>query len=228
MSAYVDDLKRLYQGHADPLNAQPMKAYMRDQFEFLGIKTPQRRELQQSFLLEHGLPDLEELSAILLELWNLPEREYQYSAIGLLERFKKRLPPEFIDTLETLLITKSWWDTVDSLAGGTIGCHFRRFPEIKEETLERWRKSNNFWLRRTSILFQLNYKQETDFDLMKDIICENLDSKKFFINKAIGWALRQYSRVNPVGVREFVKATPLSPLSTREALKWLDRQEMKG
>jgi 3-methyladenine DNA glycosylase AlkD len=227
MSAYVDILKRIFQDHADPDAAQPMKAYMRDQFEYLGIKTPDRRELLRKFFTQHGLPELNELEAILLELWHLPEREYQYTAIGLLGKFEKKLPPEFVDTIEHLLTTKSWWDTVDSLAGGTIGTHFWRFPEVKEEMLQEWRKSNNFWLRRTCILFQLNYKEETDFDLMKDIICENLGSKEFFINKAIGWALRQYSRVNPDGVREFVKVTPLAPLSSREALKWLERQEMK-
>jgi 3-methyladenine DNA glycosylase AlkD len=160
----------------------------------------------------------------LLDLWSLPEREYQYTACELLGRFEKKLPPEFIDTIETLLTTKSWWDTVVTLAGNTVGTHFKRYPSIREVTLARWRKSEDFWLRRTCILFQLKYKSETDFDLLKAIIYENLGSQEFFINKAIGWALRQYTRVDPEGVRDFVAETPLSPLSAREALKWLNRQ----
>jgi 3-methyladenine DNA glycosylase AlkD len=224
MSDYVDALKKLYQSQADPKAAAPMKAYMRDQFEYLGIKTPARRALLREFISENELPQIEDLNGILLELWGLPEREFQYTAIAILDRFEKKLPPEFVDTLETLLTTKSWWDTVDSLAAGAVGTHFMRFPVVREKTLKRWRKSNDFWLRRTCLIYQLNYKEKTDFKLMKEIINENLGSKEFFINKAIGWALRQYSRIDADGVRAFVIATPLAPLSAREALKWLDRQ----
>jgi 3-methyladenine DNA glycosylase AlkD len=140
-------------------------------------------------------------------------------AVGLLGRANKEIPAGFIKTIEYMLTTKSWWDTVDIIAGGTVGVHFRRFPAVREKYLAKWRASENFWLRRTTILFQLNYKKETDFDLLSEIIRENLDSKEFFINKAIGWALRQYARVDPTAVKKFVKSTALHPLSRREALK---------
>ena len=144
--------------------------------------------------------------------------------MGLLGKFEKELPLEFTETLETLIVTKSWWDTVDSIATGTVATYFQRYPGVRGETLPRWRRSENFWLRRTCILFQLDYKKETDFPLLCDIIRENLGSKEFFINKAIGWALRQYSRTDAQAVRNFVAATPLHPLSAREALKWLDKR----
>lgn len=227
MSAYVKALQTLYQTHADPLAAAPMKAYMRDQFPYLGIKTPGQRALLRDFISEQGLPALDELSGVLLGLWSLPEREFQYAALGLLGRFEQKLPAVFIDTIETLLTTKSWWDTVDFLATHTVGIHFHRFPTVKELSLALWRQSDDFWLRRTCILFQNKYKTKTDFDLLKAIIKENLDSKEFFINKAIGWALREYTRVDPDGVRAFVAETPLAPLSAREALKWLNHQEQK-
>jgi 3-methyladenine DNA glycosylase AlkD len=154
----------------------------------------------------------------------LPQREFQYAATSLLSRLETKLPGGFIRTLEYLMITKSWWDTVDTISTGTVGVHFKRYPKVKEKYLAKWRKSKNFWLRRATILFQLNYKQDTDFELMKDLIRENLGSQEFFINKAIGWALRQYTRVDPQGVRKFVAETPLHPLSAREALKWLERR----
>lgn len=222
MHVYALALKNLFEQNANPQQAGPMEAYMRNQFRYLGIKTPQSADLQKRFYAENGLPTLGELEPVLRDLWGLPEREFQYAAIGLLGKFDKRLPEEFIRTLEYLLITKSWWDTVDSLAGGMVGAHFQRYPQARNETLARWRVSENFWLRRTTILFQLGYKKNTDFPLMCDIIRDNLGSKEFFINKAIGWALRQYSRVDAQAVRDFVAQTPLQPLSAREALKWLE------
>ena len=203
-----------------------MKRYMRDQFEYLGIKTPEMGSLMKQHIRDHGLPPLSELDPILRELWALPQREFQYVANGFLEKFERQLPPDFIETLEYLLITKSWWDTVDTIATGAVGVHFKRYPKVRNKYLAKWRKSQNFWLRRSAILFQLGYKKDTDFALLCDIIRENLGSQEFFINKAIGWALRQYSRVDPQGVRQFVAETPLNSLSAREAIKWLDRRNL--
>jgi len=220
MHPYIIPLITLFENNADSSQAAPMKKYMRDQFEYLGIKTPKSIALQKEFHSEHGLPEINELDPILRDLWALPQREFQYVAVGLLGKCEKQLPPKFIKTIEYLIVTKSWWDTVDSLAGGTVGFQFRRFPDVREKYLTKWRSSENIWLRRTTILFQLNYKTETDFDLLCKIIRENLGSKEFFINKAIGWALRQYARVDPRAVKKFVNATKeLNPLSRREALK---------
>jgi 3-methyladenine DNA glycosylase AlkD len=225
MHPYARNIETLLSQHADAKAAPAMKRYMRDQFEYLGIKSPQMSELLKGFYAKHGLPNLEDLDGIARELWALPEREYQYTATGLIRRMEKQIPEEFIDTLEYLLITKSWWDTVDSIAGGTLGVHFKRFPRTLKNTIARWRRADNFWLRRATLLFQLGYKGDTDFDLLKALIFENLGSKEFFINKAIGWSLRQYSRVDEQAVRDFVASTPLNKLSEREALAWLENRK---
>lgn len=222
MHPYVASLKTLFEQNADAAQAAPMKKYMRDQFEYLGIKTPKNMALQKEFYQEHGFPELSDLDEILRDLWALPEREFQYIAMGLLGKFEKKLPAGFIDIIEYLIITKSWWDTVDTIASHTIGTHFRRFPKIRDRYLKKWRKSKNIWLRRTAILFQLGYKQETDFELLTEIVCENLGSNEFFINKAIGWALRQYAYTDPKAVTKFVQSTALHPLSRREAMKHLE------
>ncbi|MCZ2289781.1 MAG: DNA alkylation repair protein [Anaerolineales bacterium] len=223
MRPFLIPLVSLFEQNANPAQAAPMKKYMRDQFEYLGIKSPQFKILMKEHIAAHGLPPAEELDAIARELWELPHREFQYAATSLIGRMEKKLPKGFAPTFERLITHKSWWDTVDTLAGGSVGVHFQRFPDVREKYLAKWRKSDNFWLRRVCILFQLNYKEETDFDLLRGIIHENLGSKEFFINKAIGWSLRQYARTDPQAVKKFVKATPaLHPLSQREAMKHLE------
>ena len=222
MHPYVASLKTLFDQNADPAQAGPMKKYMRDQFEYLGIKSPQLGELMKEFIAANGLPPIRDLDVILRDLWLLPQREFQYAATGFLSRAEKELPAKLIKTIEYMIVTKSWWDTVDTISGGPLGVHFRRFPDVREKYLAKWRASDNFWLRRATILFQLNYKKETDFKLLTEIIRENLGSKEFFINKAIGWSLRQYARVDPQAVKKFVNSTPLHPLSRREAMKHLE------
>ena len=222
MHPYIILLKVLFEQHANPSQAAPMKKYMRDQFEYLGIKSPQFKVLLKDYISATGLPPLNELDIIAHELWTLPQREFQYLAVSLVGRSNEQLPANFIKTIEYIIVNRSWWDTVDSIAGGTAGVHFKRFPDVRKKYLVKWRTSDNFWLRRTTILFQLGYKKETDFELLCEIIRENLGSKEFFINKAIGWSLRQYARIDPKAVKKFVNATKeLNPLSRREALKHL-------
>ena len=218
---YFKNLVDLFTQHADPAKAKPMEAYMRDQFPYLGIKTPERRTLFKQFIAENGLPTLEQVEPLVLALWEMPEREYQYIAMGFIDKFKKKLPADAVQLMETLIITKSWWDTIDTIASRVVGPLFQKYPQTKAHYLPIWRQSDNFWLRRTGILHQLGYKTDTDFALMCDIINENLGSTEFFINKAIGWALREYSKTDGTAVIQFVHSTDLVPLSHREALKWL-------
>jgi 3-methyladenine DNA glycosylase AlkD len=220
MHPYTLSLKTLFEKNADPAKAAPMKKYMRDQFEYLGIKSPEGAILLREHIKAHGLPPLDKLDIIVRELWSLPQREFQYAALSLMGKLEKEVNENFITTIEYAITTKSWWDTVDILAGHAVGSHFKRFPKVKEKYLKKWRKSDDFWQRRTTLLFQLGYKKETDFDLLCELIHENLGSDEFFINKAIGWSLRQYAHTNPTPVRKFVKVTKeLHPLSRREALK---------
>src|SRR5215211_4150997 len=146
MPSYVDSLKTLFEQNANPIQAAPMKKYMRDQFEYLGIKTPQNTALQKQFYKERGIPELAELDEVLRDLWALPQREFQYVGMGLLSKYEKQLPAEFIEPVEYLITTKSWWDTVDAIASHTVGTHFRRFPNVREKYLKKWRQSKNIWL----------------------------------------------------------------------------------
>ncbi len=221
MNEYLIPLIDLFVEHADEETAAPMAKYMREQFAFLGIKTPQRKALLKKYIKAHGLPPVEDLDEIARQMWDLDAREFQYVAMSLLDRMKKHIGPEHRPLIEHLIVTKSWWDTVDGLASHQVGDLLSRFPALKEPVIGKWRGSDNFWLRRTTLLFQLRYKDQTDEDLLFALIGENLGSKEFFINKAIGWALREYSKTDAGAVIDFVRQTPLEPLSEREALKWL-------
>jgi 3-methyladenine DNA glycosylase AlkD len=142
----------------------------------------------------------------------------------MVQKVQKKQGPEFIDFLEELITAKSWWDSVDWLAK-LVGIHFKRYPALILPVTERWMASGNFWLQRVCLIFQLTYRQKTDFDLMKKYILQVAPSKEFFLQKGAGWALRQYSKTNPQGVADFIETNPqLAPLTKREGLKWLKKQ----
>lgn len=202
-------------------NAQFMKSYMRGQYAFYGIQSGPRRTALKTLFARENLPKLEELPRVIDELWSMPEREFQLVGIDLLIKLKNKLPVSMLEDLERWIATKSWWDTVDMLATHIAATLFTRYPEETSMVIERWRKSENIWLRRTTLLYQLKYKQLTDVDLLFSIIRENQSDKEFFIQKAIGWVLREYSKTDANTVINFIEAENIEGLARREGLKWL-------
>ena len=178
----------------------------------------------RDFLRQHGLPDTQDINEISGEFWQLPQREYQYVIMEILGKMAKKADKGRIDLYEYLIVNKSWWDTVDYIASNLAGVYFLKFPGQIQSYTEKWMDSGNMWLQRTALLFQLKYKKETDLELLTDYVVRLQGSKEFFINKAIGWILREYSKTDGDWVRNFVKKYKLAPLSHREALKWLNRR----
>ena len=216
---YVEELIKRYSQHNDPDYANWSKNYMRNQFEFLGIRTPIRKKLTKQFLMEFGVPSKENLPDVIFTLWEQPEREYQKAALDILEKVKKTLTPEDMPWLSSLIVNKSWWDTVDVLSPNIMGHMFNSFPELIAQYADQWMMDENFWLQRAAILFQLKYKNRTDESRLYRYILSRADSEEFFVQKAIGWVLREYAKTNPTSVKEFVISNKLKPLSKREALK---------
>lgn len=221
MHIYLLPINSAFRQNANPAAAEPMAKYMKNRFPFLGLKRPLRNELQKLFFNEYGLPEISDLPQIVDELWSMPEREFQYFGLDLLVKFMKKLQAADIEILEKMIVEKSWWDTVDLVAGKLISAHFLRFPQLQGKYISRWLGSGNFWLQRTCILFQLHYKDKTDVMLLGKIIMSLAQSNEFFIQKAIGWALREYSKTDALAVKNFVENNDLPKLSKREALKWL-------
>lgn len=219
MKDYTKTLESELKKISNPRIALEQKAYMRDQFEFYGIKTTVRREVLKPFFSKEFLPPKRELDNIVRELWQRPQREYQYFSQELVFKYVKQLEKEDIHLFEFMVIHKSWWDTVDFIANKLIGEYFKIYPEQRDKYVKKWLKSTNIWLQRSALLFQLKYKDDLDTELLSSIIISLTGSKEFFINKAIGWVLREYSRTNPDWVTSFVNKIELSALSKKEALR---------
>lgn len=196
-----------------------MKDYLRNQFEFLGVRTPQRRQLLRSFLVDHPLPPLPVLRKVVRLLWEQDHRELQHNGMELLHLRGKELTLDDLPLLEHIITTKSWWDTVDFVAYRLVGGLLARHPDEEGIIARRFSDSGNLWLIRTSILFQLLRKGQTNLALLAEMIDAHRSHPDFFIRKAIGWALRDYAKTDPDWVKQFVSDSELSPLSQREALK---------
>ncbi len=221
MQTYLKTLQSEFESNANPKIAAQQKAYMRNQFEYFGIKTPQRRELQKPFLSKEFLPKKSEAFQIVKILWQKPQRDYQHFAQELAFKYKKELEKEDIALFEFMILNKSWWDTIDFIAPKLVNQYFKSFPEERDFYIKKWLESENMWLQRSAILFQLKDKEKIDTYLLTFIIQTLIPSKEFFINKAIGWVLREYSRTNPSWVIDFVKKNEyqLSNLIKKEALR---------
>jgi 3-methyladenine DNA glycosylase AlkD len=214
LSSLDKDLK----SHKNAARAALMSKYMKNKFEFYGISSPKRKTIFASHKRNIlSIVDSTSLDDLLIQCWEYEAREWQYIGLELLWSAKKHWSRNTIDLIEKLIVSKSWWDTVDMLAGKIAGAWFMKFPQQRFSTVNAWIKSDNMWLQRSAIIHQLGYKEKTDVDLLLRSIEPYIPSPEFFLRKAIGWALRQYSKTNPAWVKKIVRAYPLSPLSKREA-----------
>ena len=214
------DLITDFEENRNELLAESMSKYMQDKFRFLGVRGATRTEIYKKYF-----PDARKTKTVdwdfVESCWNEEEREFQYVVVYYLKAMQKFLKREDISKLKYLIVTKSWWDTVDLLAK-VIGSLVIRIEGYDKIMLE-WSKDSNIWLKRVAILYQLSLKDKVDEIILDKILVNNLGDNEFFINKAIGWALRDYSKFNPEWVREFIKKNKdnMANLSIREASKYI-------
>lgn len=212
----LSDLIEVLESHRDEENRIAMEKYMRNQFPYLGIKTPERRELVREYMKGLRVFSFEDVET----LYHKREREYKYVALGILGKFEKSLTLSDFDKIRDLALIEPWWDTIDSIGPSLFGPMALRDDAVKER-LRGFIWEDSIWLRRVSILFQLKYKGRMDEAFLEEAILSNADTHEFFIDKAIGWLLREYSKTNPDYVREFLNQHKLSRLSTKEGGKYL-------
>lgn len=216
----LSNLVKELEQHRNELLAESMSKYMQDKFRFLGVRGATRTEIYKKYF-----PDARKNKVIdwdfVERCWNKEEREFQYVVVYYLKAMQKFLKRDDISRLKYLIVTKSWWDTVDLLAR-VVGSLVIRIEGYDQIMLE-WSKDSNIWLKRVAILYQLSLKEKVDKQVLERILVNNLGDSEFFINKAIGWALRDYSKFNPEWVREFIKKNKdnMANLSIREASKYI-------
>ena len=215
----MKELIHVLRENSDQEQAVKMASYMKDNFLFLGIPKPKLKILAKPFLAEHRKKPLD--WNLIFDLWDLDFREAQYVALLYLDAHKKEIKPEDILQIKRLVTTKSWWETIDSLDEyvGLIALQ----DDSAKNVLQEWSVDENLWLRRVAIDFQQRYKEKTDKEFLAKTIINNLGSNEFFINKSIGWSLREYSKTNPGWVKDFIDQhrENMSSLSIKEASKYI-------
>ena len=203
----------------DKQTAYGAAAYMKNISQFLGVKTPERRALVKKIAKELPKPSSDELGMTARALWRLDRREYQYCAYDLIAIFNDCADKNFLkDHVEYLITHKSWWDTVDALGTSAVSPLTVKFPSLK--LMNEWNKSQNMWLNRAAIQHQRGRKYDTDVELLIRFCDDHSDDERFFIAKAIGWALRDLAHFDRPTVTRFLSEHPeLSRVAVREALK---------
>ncbi len=214
------DIFEIFYNNKNEENAYYMAKYMKNKFPFLGFKRPERDRLAKDFL-KLKKKDKEVDWNFIFKCYDMPEREFHYLAIDYMDKIKDLIKPEDMGKIEKLITSKSWWDTVDYI-NKIVGHIAMKYPQVKEDVIRKWIYSDNIWLKRVSILFQLKFKENTDTEFLKEAILHNSQTDEFFINKAIGWALREYSKTKKEWVKDFIDKNELSKLSIREGSKYLD------
>jgi 3-methyladenine DNA glycosylase AlkD len=222
LARYVTaELRRL----ADPAKAPAMAAYMKTAQPFYGVPTPIRtlilREVRDRFVPL----DQKSYERNVLALWKLPYREERYCAIAYARQHAEFITPSALRLYERMIRDGAWWDFVDEIAVNLVGGVLGNFRPETRPMIERWIDDPDMWIRRTAILAHLKHKNATDAAQLFDHCLRRAHEREFFIRKAIGWALREYSKTDPRAVRAFLAKNRqrLSKLSFDEGSKHLPR-----
>jgi 3-methyladenine DNA glycosylase AlkD len=205
-----------------------MQAYMRSEMPYRGVQAPQLRRAVKALFGAHSLGSFADWRDCLLDLWRGARyREERYAAMELARHrlYRDFQTMEALPVYEEMIVSGAWWDYADAIASHQIGELLHLYPRQMGPALRQWAVSGDLWKRRSAILAQLHFKQDTDLKLLYDCILPSIDSSEFFLRKGIGWALRQYAWTDAEEIRRFVRRHEprLSPLTKREALKNVGR-----
>lgn len=221
-ASFITATCQAFKKHADPLLAPRQSAYMRHLFTFTGLSQPIRKEIQKQLFKSFPISSDSELIEILSKLWEQQDREFQYLACDLAIHYKKLWSASVFSLFEDMIRSKSWWDTVDAIASNLVGKHILNNRSLLP-MMDQWINDPYLWIKRSALIFQLKWKGQTDETRLFSFCKKTMHENDFFIRKAIGWILREYSKTNPAPVLAFIEEHRqlMSPLSIREGSKYL-------
>ncbi len=196
-----------------------MSKYMRERFVYYGLSAPERVAIFKKYFNKKTFQNHEDCEFFCHLCLKMEQREWMYVIIEVLKNNQNNWDKNSIVFFEKVILHQTWWDSLDVLASSVIGPYFIKFPEMRDFWIEKWMSSENFWLNRVVLIFQLKYKSKTDYELLENAIVLYKESNEFFIQKAIGWALREISKHEPQRVYQIIENYELKPLSKREALR---------
>jgi 3-methyladenine DNA glycosylase AlkD len=222
VSQLIGELEKSFEKNRDPENAAQMKKYLRNKFELYGIMAKKKHELFNSISSKFPINKVSELKKISIKSNRRKEREFHHFAIFIWEKHPDLWTEKDGGFFGLMLNQNSWWDNIDYLISKVISPYFIRFPNEKKKLVEEWNNSKSIWQIRASILHQLKWKTNTEKPILKKMILKQRTHPEFFVQKAIGWALREYSKTDSEFVMSLISGNKLAPLSNREGLKWLN------
>ncbi len=194
---------------------------MKSAMPFLGVAVPDVRRITRAQVKAAQIVDGGTLRDAALTLWDdAAYREERYAAMSLLAITPASVDRAVVPLVEHMVRTGRWWDYTDELAHRLAALHDSA-PVATAALVRRWSTDEDMWIRRIAIISQLGRRDRVDQDLLAEVIAPNLGDTEFFIRKAIGWALREFARIEPGWVRHYAETHDLSALSRREALKHL-------
>lgn len=208
----------------DPERAPQMQAYMKSEMPYLGVKAAIVKQVERTAWKDFPIKEIDDYEWVVRHLWeNARYREERYAAQDIAWRFKKYIVMEMLPLYQEMIITGAWWDHVDFIAADLIGELLRKYPDQMKPILKKWIRNDDLWIRRSAILSQLRFKEETDTEMLFAFCEAQLKDSTFWIRKAIGWALRQHSKTDPESVRQFIDrhGENMAGLTLREASKYI-------
>ena len=225
VSLYISPLTSEFELQQDREKASKMSAYMKGMFSYYGVSSVPRKLIYKKWKSKIDPTLTQEYNwELIRELWDMDQREYQYIAIDWMNSWPvSAYREEDIEELRFLISNKSWWDTVDLIASNYLGKFALKFPKIMDEVIVDWQHEKSIWLHRACLIYQLKQKRATNLERLSYLIDVYKSNNTFFIQKAIGWSLREVSKWNPEWVKDMVENKRLTGLAKREAMKYVPK-----
>ncbi len=226
MKEYTKNVSSFMERYRDIKTAQAMSRASKNTLKFLGIRMVELKNIFKTIFQNYPMPKFDDTKNIIREFFSMKEREYLYFGIALFAKRKKMWRKTDIVFIESLLLTKPAWDTTETITSELVSAFAKLYPSTALEFFNSWSQSKNPWLKSAAIMYQRTFKADTNPEILHKFITENMNTDDYIINKSIGAALRDYSKIDYEWVTHFVlqNSSQLDKIAKHEAIKWINNK----